>query len=340
MESVLAGFNPAEALSQLVLAELRLKRNDAAGTTVRRLLNMRHGCSLDHAPFTFLRLLDSAAGQNVWGKDETGTDTWLPAHRTGTDPCGIAAHSHFWNRLKESAMYHCTIQFANHEYPTWKISNDPTATDSAAKVALLAYTVFRSQVLGKAVNLLVLEALFDRGLLRARTRMQPRVVPYEPIAQTTRSNGSESNAANDILVDTAPVVPRYGEVEISVWQDYLINQWLIQQILPVSRLEPSHQVNIRQFGEVVERFLRRGVVGAETRFIVWVSRLDQTKVYFAIGGDPAGVGWVTTKTLVDVCWVRPKEYLVGVESLRRESRHVPRRGGRQHWSTCARSGAG
>ena len=77
MESVLAGFNPAEALSQLVLAELRLKPNhNAATTTVARLLDMRHDCSLDHAPFTFLRLLDAAAGQDVWGKDETGTDLY------------------------------------------------------------------------------------------------------------------------------------------------------------------------------------------------------------------------------------------------------------------------
>lgn len=152
MESVLAGFNPAEALSQLVLAELRLKPNHAS-TTVGDLINMRHDCNLDHAPFTFLRMLDAAAGRDVWGKDETGTDTWLPAHRTGTGPCDIATHRHSWNRFTDSAMYHCTMQFANHEYPTWKISNDPTATDSAAKVARIAYAVFMRQLIRKAVNL-------------------------------------------------------------------------------------------------------------------------------------------------------------------------------------------
>lgn len=161
--------------------------------------------------------------------------------------------------------------------------------------------------------------------------MRLPVVPYELSfsyrAQTTYSNGSESDAANDTVVDTTPVVPRRGEIEISVWQHYLINQWLFQQTRPVSKA--SHRVIITQFGEVVERFLRRGVVGAETRFIVWVSRLDQTKVYFAIGGDPAGVGWVTTKTLVDACWVGLEEYPVGVDKLQKKIAACPATG----WET-------
>jgi hypothetical protein len=307
MESCLVGFSPAYALSQFCLALIRFENwdsdDDAPDSTsrglsrfVRSLVMMRHVYGLDHAPFTFLRRLDVSVMRWVWRELETSStqiDIYLPTPTR--ESCCIAAIPAPRERpyrspvrYLPSALYLCTFLFENHQYPVWSIANDPTTTDATTKVVLFAYCLFSRQFYSHNINFSILDALLERGHLMSKTR--------------TRLTLGECSFKDEEGRDTP--VPRYGRIELSVWQHYLICEWISHQGL-VSSPQPDsfRRVRLSLFGAVIEWFLRRDAGAAESRLTASVSRLDKTRVKFAFGGDPAGDGEENAKNLVDVCFV-------------------------------------
>ncbi len=337
MESSLSGFNAADALSQLVLAEFRLPgcRASAKQQTafpIGRLVDMRRACGLDHAPFAFLRSLDASVHQPLGTELETGSinaevqislfdEGSYTIARTMNDPKEhIGSIPLFKTHRLLSALHYCAFRFADHGYPAWTITNDPTATDSAEKVALLAYTVFIRHRFKEKINWYILDALLDRGLLspRTRTRLAPICTTEGEFARdqdpSSDNEDHDSGADSDTLVDTTTAaVPKYGEIELSVWQHYLIGEWLFQQNALSMGTSLSQQDRHARFSAVAERFLRRGGVAgsAESRFTVSVSRQGegQARAVFCFGGgDPAGDEG-TQNLAVSSCWVSVPRWL-------------------------------
>ncbi len=286
MKSYLAGFSAVDALCQLILAQFSLQSSETnhsvrASRLIGSLVGMRHAYGLDHAPFTFLCLLETPVSQHRWREfDPTSASTiigipvaygpldyWeiaLSASRPGTASLFILA----------SALYCCTYSFADHGYPAWKIANDPIATDSATKVALLTYTSFARQFENQGVGLPVLDALLDRGLLTSSTRT--RLIPFPHEISTPM-----------MMIGAAETADLHG-IKLSVWQHYLISRWLFQH-RSMSNPESLYRrlpdgFIATNLGAVAERFLRHG---AESRFTASVSHPDLTTVHFAFGGDLA-----------------------------------------------------
>ncbi|KAG7287236.1 hypothetical protein NEMBOFW57_006742 [Staphylotrichum longicolle] len=161
MEAFLAGFSPAEALCQLILTEIRLDSHhrkpricsaEFLAAVMGPLVKMRHAHHLDHAPFTYLRVLDTFADPWCWKKLEMGsTDLaiWVQDHWSGffpiaqmnKDPGPVrTSHSTRWGSAQSTSLpgvlYQCALLIPGHEYPKWRIENDPTATDSVAKTPI------------------------------------------------------------------------------------------------------------------------------------------------------------------------------------------------------------
>ena len=330
VEASLAGFNPAEALCQLGLVEFRLQNspflNGVVGpieTTrlIGSLVGMRHAHGLDHAPFTFLCLLDAPQAESQWPWRVLDT---VPLHgmikipvvhpwnSPGYDDIALA-----WNGIRKaptyllpSALYCCTFSFSNHGYPTWKIANHPTATDSATKVALLAYTSFMRRLYqNHQIQRSVLDTLLDRGILTSKTRTQ--FIPFY--------RGVTTFIAADTVIDTT-AVPDWGVIELSFWQHYLIRQWLLQQEVPHpimrSRRHEYYRDIIPNFGAILERLLRHGVVGAELRFTASISCLNPTRVEFVFEGDSAPERGAASENLVDRCSVSLRTGTIDLKTLK------------------------
>ncbi|KAK3306191.1 uncharacterized protein B0T15DRAFT_220123 [Chaetomium strumarium] len=335
------------------------------------LVMMRRAHSLDHAPFTFLRLVDTALDQSgiLWPDLETRTDLnaeiLVCVPERGSSPeyysdyitastmataivrIGSEPEARFGKALRGrillSALHHCAFLFSDHEYPTWWIANEPTARYSTAKMIFLAYAVFRRQRTEQEVNWSILDALLDRGFLTSKTRT--RLLPMPGILDKAVDHTGSSADPNDDpgTVTNTPASPHYSLVELSVWQHYLIVEWLFQHDALSLETESklSRQEKAAHFGAVVQRFLRRGGVGAESRFAVSVSP-DGTRAEFAFWNDSGDGGGAMTETPTVTCWVglprgmpldKVKARDVGI-------RPAPLQGAGGNGNTSAHSGAG
>ena len=342
MESLLAGFNATEALSQLTLAEIRVQALHFWDTNprdilsydsqamfrmsikVKCLVSMRQAHSLDSLPFTFLRALDASMEMNfnqpIWR--ELGT----PSCNIDVNLCcrqGMIARSTPSQRAARqlsgerwiiawlpSALHTCAFQLGDHGYPTWWIANEPTTPDGAAQMMLLAYATFIRQRYREEVNWTTVDALLDRGLLTWRTRT--RLVPRSDIFVYRRSGDDHDDADDCVGVDAdSPVdscsiaAPVYGLAELSAWQHYLITEWLFQQNALVMQTDLPRRARNNRFVAMAQRFLVRDEVGAEARFTVTVSRLNnETIAEFSFWHDLVRDGkGTTTKNPVTSCWV-------------------------------------
>ena len=358
MESSLAGFSAAEALSQLILAEIRLEAlhfwdthpRDIASyksaamwdmsEKVKHLVSMRQAHSLDHTPFTFLRALDfsmdMAFNQLIWRELATPScnifvylfSPWGVGHSviahvtTGQQE---AAQSRL-NCFLPSALHICGVIFRDNGYPTWWAANGPVAPDSVAQVVLLAYATFTCQNYSEEVNWSTIDALLDRGLLTRTTRT--RLILTLDILKAVGSDEDEDHwfhgvdklvgVDEDSAVDCCfDAVPEYGLAELSVWQHYLIGEWLFQQDalnkqeIDVRRRKLPRRDRNNQFVAAAQRFLIRGEVVAEARFTVTVSCLNnKTIAEFRFWDDPVRDGkGATTKNPAASCWVTLPEGL-------------------------------
>lgn len=318
MEAFLAGFSPAEALCQLILTEIRLDSHhrkpricsaEFLAAVMGPLVKMRHAHHLDHAPFTFLRVLDTFADPWCWKKIEMGsTDLaiWVQDHWSGfypiaqmnKDPGPVrTSHPTRWGSAQSTSLpgvlYHCALLIPGHEYPKWRIENDPTATDSVAKVVLVAYTLLASSDLyvdDEKFSWSGLDALLDRGLLTSKTetRLVPGPFPLIAAQVSTDNSGVDTNLAGS---------------ELSFWRYFLIHEWCLHEIRkgrgpgsPDARKDITHRDNLR-FSAVVERFLLRGLVGADSRFAVSYPSLEKRRVEFRFWCDLAGNRGTTTENL-------------------------------------------
>lgn len=340
----LTGFSAPDALCQLILTEFRLNRDpryNDDGYLIKLLVKMRHAYRLDSAPFTFLRTLDALVDPVFWNIIEpatrhtdltmicSGLDETYPIAFTDNRPVDLVPKERprVSGLLLPSALSTCTCLWADHEYPVWRVGNDPTATDSVTKAVLLAYTTFASQRYRKEANWSVLDALLDQGLLtpRTRTRLAPaytyniddqRIDFYcsesyadDDAGSDVASDGnSDASSATHLVIDPNTVadiiaVPQYGRIELSVWQHYLISEWCSQQNVPYKYSNLSRQDQNARFGAGLERFLRCGVDDAEIRFTVSLSGLDKNliRAEFAFGDGPTGNGRTMTNNLITSC---------------------------------------
>ncbi|GAB1321124.1 hypothetical protein MFIFM68171_11334 [Madurella fahalii] len=259
MESALADYSAAEALSQLILAECRLEffydppQGDFRGRNFSDFVRMRQEHGLDHAPFTFLRsldaILDTTLNKQVWAKLQArsiNSQIWLPLYNSvssntwqmialvTSDQEGPGKEKSLEVTFLNSALHICAFIFPDHGYPVWWATKEATTSESVAKGVLLAYAVFARQIKEVEVNWPILDALFDRGLLSSRTRTT--IMPIYPLrhdvndSDTDPRAGADADSAPDSKIATSSTtIPKYGKIELSVWQHYLISQWLFQQ---------------------------------------------------------------------------------------------------------------
>ncbi len=231
MESFLFGFNPVGALCQFSLAKIRfaslgVSDSEELGTdasyfiseTLSSLILMRQAHDLDHAPFTFLRLLDASTNW-FWKVLETNSialKLLVNNPRTGVS-FPLASTTGPLQRADAlpplhvpNALLICTFLFSGHGYTMWSITNDPASTDSTTKVVLLAYALLGHQHHPRGnAGWSVFDTLLDRGFLTSstRTRFMVGVTPPQGLSDDLG-------------------IPRLGELELSVWQHYLIREWL------------------------------------------------------------------------------------------------------------------
>jgi hypothetical protein len=173
-----------------------------------------------------------------------------------------------------------------------------------------------------------LDALLDRGLLTSQTRT--RLIAdlgnehgWFRDTDNKHPAGADTGSPADPNIDSStgtntPASPRYGFVELSVWQHYLISEWLFHH----SRLDADYDTesipgqetqdnNSALVGPVAQRFLRRSGVGAERRFVVSVSP-DGTIAEFAFWSNSGDGGGAMQESPSATCWIRlPPELPLG-----------------------------
>ncbi|KAK5652264.1 hypothetical protein OQA88_10612 [Cercophora sp. LCS_1] len=329
MESFLVGYNAVEALSQLHLAESRLgsihnQGRIALGDISERispLLVMRKAYSLDQAPFTFLRSLDTwvdTANLPLWREWELrpiyaqicirlSNEGWTGIGQFNKDPDqrGYPVASGW----VPTALHSCTYLFTDHGYPVWWAAQAPIARDRVTMVVLVAYAVFTRQHFEEDVDWSILDALLNLGLLTAKTRTCIMPCPGLPLSGDFNSESYASTATS------TTAMPVYGTAGLSVWQHYLISEWFLQQDLTATYTEVSRRDRHIRFGAVVQRFLRQGATTAESRFTVWVPRPDRTRAEFRFWSGPAGGRGAMTP--VASCWSRlpPGEPLNNIKTM-------------------------
>jgi hypothetical protein len=152
----LGNFQATDAISQLLLAELRFvqavgyERSKLTTVVSRRemlpLVLHRAGRMLDHEPYDFLVALEAAVPPMAWDQLDTGAppSRWYIGSQSGlrkictyrTEPSDEKATPEY---PIHSPLY-LLASFGISDYPVWKMSNDPSCIDTLTKCILLAYT--------------------------------------------------------------------------------------------------------------------------------------------------------------------------------------------------------
>lgn len=175
-------FNSAEAISQLLLADVQVMKHDPEWLSflVLRLVIMRHDCLLDQPPYTFLEHL----GHVIDAQSVPQPHPSLPSKWSIGTHSGICdGYSHLTivyvlpsfsaagqvvslNTVSVTTRYivdplYILTCVGLQEYATWKIQHDPAIVDTMQKTLLLATCSMRQQK-KKAP---VLELLLSSSLL-------------------------------------------------------------------------------------------------------------------------------------------------------------------------------
>ncbi|KAE9376490.1 hypothetical protein N431DRAFT_181433 [Stipitochalara longipes BDJ] len=181
--SLTNGFNCAEAISQLVLADLRLhdwRSPSLPPVLVSTLIRLRHDKGLDRPPFAFLNYLESILkpepSEDLEKKNDVYEIFMIADQNSHWRICT------FWNQHCDAGyeikfilepLYIATF-LGYHEYPTWKVLHDLTTGDDVLRIVFLAYCCMDIRRVsgehGWPVNVSVLHLLLDRGLLSPNTK--------------------------------------------------------------------------------------------------------------------------------------------------------------------------
>lgn len=287
IKALLGDFEPANALSQLTLVEARLRQpGENLLPRFTWVVHMRHEHGLDREPFSFLRCVDSLV-EDFDPEIDNGSfkgrialfraskvnhryhDVWL-AHtimgfgnlpavaprpfREKNHPGCYRTADGLHMRASYSTLYACAYQ-GHHEYPLWRIANDPTVTDTTAKAVLLAYASFRSED-----STTILNNLLQRKVLTPETStvLAPiyRMVRYGRTLWT--GNGAES---------------------LTIWQHVLLQMFW-------AGLFSEPELSLQDAG-IIKVFLRHG---ADPRFKATHQSEEKSRYEFgeSCGGEAEG----------------------------------------------------
>jgi hypothetical protein len=171
--TILAGFEPAHAISQLVLAEIRLRPDDPYWTPIpdnpncprinqvlQGIMSLRERRGLDYPPFTFIEALHRAASLAVPPKTERQI--------LGQHPCNPMICRTLLDSEPGSTLYAatcCGIQ----GYVNWKLSTDPGLLNNHEKTSTLAGLAVASSLCQGVIRastdpFVILGVLLQRGL--------------------------------------------------------------------------------------------------------------------------------------------------------------------------------
>jgi hypothetical protein len=185
--SLTSGFNSSDAISKLVLADVRLyalrpdyfhSRNMALRVT--SLVRMLRDIGLDQPPYFFLDCLGSslnpALPEDMDQNDVVYVMQMMIAPGQVSHICETGSRRRGERRRFKTIMAPLYIMTFHgyHEYPMWKILHDPSTTDTVSKIILLAYCCMAfgrpNGDSGGSPNISVLQLLFERRLLSPNTK--------------------------------------------------------------------------------------------------------------------------------------------------------------------------
>ncbi|KAH8895919.1 hypothetical protein GQ53DRAFT_819879 [Thozetella sp. PMI_491] len=183
-----ADFMVADAVSQLLLAELRLGRSTDSSdeglslATVQTrhetapFLTMRERHKLDAPPYRFLSCFEAALDPIPWENFQPGvsmTSFCVPSFLRSyflicsTLPLSNSQRGVIKRSVKVLHPLYFLCTQGHYDYPIWKITNDPTVTDTPVKAVALASAVFPRfwETDKDASGATVIDILLERGLL-------------------------------------------------------------------------------------------------------------------------------------------------------------------------------
>ena len=248
MDSHLKGFSPEDAISQLLLAEVRSTKDNRVGDSrlgffIYAILDLRHRSKTDHAPYSFRDCLYSAVRQYDWIDPEHGINGFGAIQTAASTFCPVDSRSRF--DTANMSPFYISAFLGDHEYVSWKIDHDPTTIDTDIKTALLLGWIQKGAIVGGNPGCLkLLELFLTRGL------------SPQAIIHTSRT-----------------VIHLELDGEISFWQHFILRAAL--------RCTPEHGAKFhRVLGEIIEKFLR---CGADPYFRIFVPKEEHARA-----GKPKG----------------------------------------------------
>jgi hypothetical protein len=170
--TILAGFEPAHAISQLVLAEIRLRADDpfwrqhapsgpVINLVLQGIMSLRERRGLDCPPFTFIEALHRAASLAAPPKTERQI--------LGKHPCNPTLMLRSLLASEPGSTLYAATCCGIQGYVNWKLSTDPGLLNNHEKTSTLAsLAVVSSLPQGLASRVrdpfLILRVLLQRGL--------------------------------------------------------------------------------------------------------------------------------------------------------------------------------
>ena len=184
MISSTSNFNVPDAISQLLLAEIRMQRpqiqSEGKFNVVTRnqsglLFLMRGENKLDHLPYAYLSFFERVIDPFPW-EDLNNVDygEWMisfPESHTLICTSGGGRTPHSMTRI--TLPLHILTVLGYHDYPIWKILHDTATVDTVTKATFLMYCAinhvhYRSGILPSKPS--VFDVLLDRSLLGPNTK--------------------------------------------------------------------------------------------------------------------------------------------------------------------------
>jgi hypothetical protein len=263
MEFHLKDFNPEDAASKLILAELWCKEPNSVdkigyhhlGFIAYSLFHMRHKAKADRPPYSFQENFHSALTQLGVTELKEGDHLGEIATRRR----GAQSHVAFFGAKTPQPSYiltplHLSAILGHYEHVAWEVERNPTAIDTSFKMILLFYCVVHALLTDQAGALSILELLLRRGL-------SPQTL--------TPMWGLELRDAD---VDKS----------ISVWQHFILSCVVLDGDIDA---KPRYTL----LGQMIEKFLQHG---ADPHFWISVSKRD--------GDESDGDRWFIVKLKLGV----------------------------------------
>jgi hypothetical protein len=236
----LEGFDAVNAVSQLILAELRIIGASRHGSEVAALVHMRYAAKITidlEPPFTFLECLgalDQDWESKLLESPETIGNVWLYIG----DGTGILIASRVQSKEKGAidifSPLIVTLRWPQHPYPLWKLSYHATCINTSDQAAIFLYSII---INGIAENALphhgIVDVLLGEKFLLAQKRSR---LFYGRIGS--------------FCIDPVP--------DLTIWQHFLINvSWRWQRKYSEgSHTDPDTALRFEFFADVAERFLQ------------------------------------------------------------------------------------